>query len=671
MPVSPSLAGKAIACLVVGATWGLAIGCEKKAPPDLMVAEGYQRLGADPTAALAAFARARNPNDPSVLLGQGLAHEGLREYGKAEQFLERARQLNDRPVTWLPLARVRVMLGKLEQARAGTDAVLAAAPSDLGGLLLATCLANDTARAKAVLSRLDRWPKSGGADASVPNVTAEYHLARAALHAQLGDPDRANRARKRAGRAALGSESVALSLSAVAYYAERQDFALLLLERLIRESRNVAILRHAVTLSHALGAHPLTGKALQLLPDRGRNDTELLRLRAEHQFLTRQPQAVETLRRAVAATKDPATLARLELFLVKSLIHGSDRSAAKAELEKLLEAQPQHLAAQLAMARMELEEGSARAAIDRLEPLATEGAIVAVHEILAWASLEAREPVRARRHLEAIIARNSSHQRAWLALSLLDSRASMPETAVRRLEQLVRKEPQVASHHLLLARIVRETQSPRVAESVLSRGIEAVPHEPHLWVELAQAQRRRRARSEALATLQEGARKNPLAPTLYAALNSLHTELGQTVEAARFYDLVLQHAGGNVVALNNTAMLYADELGNAEQAVDLAERAHELAPTQAAITDTLAWALYRRNEAGDLGQARTLLESIQADEGEPTWTYHLAMVLRAAGEERASTQLLRQALAEPGDFPEAETARQALGKSPASDPRVQ
>ena len=48
-----------------------------------------------------------------------------------------------------------------------------------------------------------------------------------------------------------------------------------------------------------------------------------------------------------------------------------------------------------------------------------------------------------------------------------------------------------------------------------------------------------------------------------------------------------------LLALNNLAVLYSDDLGQLDKAYDLAKKAREVAPNDPHIADTLGWILYK------------------------------------------------------------------------------
>ncbi len=81
---------RALASILLILTIPAATGCEKKSPPDPNIQRGYSLLSSDPQAAFEALSQAKNQSSPEVLLGLGVALEGLRRYEEAEPLLIRA-----------------------------------------------------------------------------------------------------------------------------------------------------------------------------------------------------------------------------------------------------------------------------------------------------------------------------------------------------------------------------------------------------------------------------------------------------------------------------------------------------------------------------------------------------------------------------------------------------
>ncbi len=119
-------------------------------------------------------------------------------------------------------------------------------------------------------------------------------------------------------------------------------------------------------------------------------------------------------------------------------------------------------------------------------------------------------------------------------------------------------------------------------------------------------------------------------------------------QAFAVYKQMLQRQPNNLVTLNNAAYLLAEDLGRADEAVPLAQRAAKLAPDNSLVLDTLGWTLFK---AGQVDQAlHTLIRSVQIKPS-PLNCLHLADVLQAQGDIDAAAKRLTQAkkLAEQSD----------------------
>jgi tetratricopeptide (TPR) repeat protein len=260
--------------------------------------------------------------------------------------------------------------------------------------------------------------------------------------------------------------------------------------------------------------------------------------------------------------------------------------------------------------------------------------------------------------------RSPADHRALSGLVTLEIRQKHSKPAIALIEKALRDDPKNPDLWLLLSGTLHKIGSGRDAEAAaLRRAVEALPNEPRLWLALATGPQDNDSKA-ALATLEQAEKLNPDSLALPVAIAALHGKMGQPKLAVAAYEKVLRFAENELGALNNTAMIYADDLNDPDKAVAFAERAYKVDSSHPAVIDTLGWALYRRGAKGDLARSRTLLESIKDKLTSPTSKYHLGVVLIASGAAPAGKQLLRAALATSKDFPEAAAAEKALGTPP-------
>ena len=114
----------------------------------------------------------------------------------------------------------------------------------------------------------------------------------------------------------------------------------------------------------------------------------------------------------------------------------------------------------------------------------------------------------------------------------------------------------------------------------------------------------------------------------------------------------------SAVAANNLAWIYAEEGGNLDRALQLAQTAKAALPKSHEVNDTLGW-IYVKKGLGSLA-VPVLLQSVQAVPGNASYHYHLGMGYVSKGDPVKARASLERALALSPTFDGADAARQAL-----------
>ena len=133
---------------------------------------------------------------------------------------------------------------------------------------------------------------------------------------------------------------------------------------------------------------------------------------------------------------------------------------------------------------------------------------------------------------------------------------------------------------------------------------------------------------------------------------------GNTDLAVSQYESLLATNNNDPIALNNLAWQYAEQ--GKSGAIELAERAHRLAPDNGNITDTLGWIHF---QAGNMDQALSLLE--QAAQQKPDdldIQFHLAAALARSGDKERASAIITEALLSGRPF-SSKTEAEALAQS--------
>lgn len=621
---------------------------------DPAILEGQRLLLSDPKAALTKFTSAKNPLSAEALMGKGLAQEELRDYSAAATTFSRLSQTAPTPAAFLALARVQLMAGKVAEAAPAIERAITDGAPGLNALLLETCVANDDEAVRKTLEHLEAWRVKNTKPPAKP-IPAEFHLARVALLSRLSEFENTSKAKAESAKAELGDDSAMLNLADMAGAAGQRVFAVLLLDKL-SSSYRPKVAPQVAALAHRIKAYGIAEQALGWLSQS--HDPAIIKLRAFNDVMLGSKQAVSSLQAAIANTTDPKEVMDFRLLLTEALVRAHNRATARSTLEKILAQSPQTTGALLQLARLDLLEKHPEAALTRLEPHA-EVVAAPVHELLAAAYVASKRLDKAAQQFELVLKASPTERDALTQLAALLVRKGDRNGAVARVNEQLERAPKDVGLRLVLADLLRQLKREKEAEASLATAIADLPDELRLRIALARLQQARKANDEALETLRTAEHQSPSSVAVAAELASLFTRLRRGKDALPYYQRVIRLASGDPTLLNNTAMLYADEVGDGEKAVELAEEAHRLASRRPEITDTLAWALYKRARSGDLERALSLLKSVDGRNEGPTAKYHLAMLLLASDAIQAK-QLLRDALAMPGEFPEADLARTAL-----------
>ena len=112
------------------------------------------------------------------------------------------------------------------------------------------------------------------------------------------------------------------------------------------------------------------------------------------------------------------------------------------------------------------------------------------------------------------------------------------------------------------------------------------------------------------------------------------------------------------IAANNLAWIYAENGGNLDVALQLAQTAFAAAPNSAEVADTLGW-IYLRKELYPLA-IKALDRAIELDPKNPTFQYHLGLAYARNGNAERARARLEAALRLRPDFDGAADAKRVL-----------
>jgi len=364
--------------------------------------------------------------------------------------------------------------------------------------------------------------------------------------------------------------------------------------------------------------------------------------------------AVDEARAAYALAPDSQRAA----LTAAQYLQTSDSPAALALLKDFVSRQPQIADTRLAYARLLIADGqfeAARAQFGSL--LQTDPANADLVYSMALLSMQGKLPADARSYLQRYLELIGQPDRAGFE-------ARPAEPAYLYLAQIAEDDKQfpVALEWLRKIEGGEEYLTARVREAfVLSkmqrldearkllRTVTTQSADQKTQLVLAEAQLLRDAKrhDESFKLLSSALANTPdSVPLLYDSAMAAE-RLNQMAVMEKNLRRVIELKPDYAHAYNALGYSLADRNLRLTEALQLIEKAHQLAPDDAFILDSLGWVHFR---LGDLKLARTYLERAHAARPDPEVTIHLAEVLWAIGDQEAARKLLRQVRSqEPGN----------------------
>ncbi len=242
--------------------------------------------------------------------------------------------------------------------------------------------------------------------------------------------------------------------------------------------------------------------------------------------------------------------------------------------------------------------------------------------------------------------------RAWLALGETDKAEEM----ARRLIALSPEKPQ---SYMPLAAILEARKDRAGAEEMLAKALSLEPKNPQLGVLLGEFQLRGRDLKKAQQSFDTVLQLDPLNAQALTGKGMVLQLAGDRDAAAKAYLQAVQAQHDHVPALNNLAMLWADDEKTRQQAVSLAMAAFVRANSNPMVMDTLGYALIRNDRAEEA--LKVLERALIMAPGNGAILYHQGMALAELGRTAEAVAALEKALGG-GEFEERADAEKLMRK---------
>jgi uncharacterized protein (TIGR03790 family) len=180
------------------------------------------------------------------------------------------------------------------------------------------------------------------------------------------------------------------------------------------------------------------------------------------------------------------------------------------------------------------------------------------------------------------------------------------------------------------------------------------------WLVRSEARLARQDQAGARQALEQAVARDDRLPAPQLLLASMYEVAREYDKAIERYRRLLEILPDNAMVLNNLAYALAVRKNNVQEALPLAEKAHELAKDNANVSDTLGWIYHLTGQDAKAG--RLLGEAVKSAAPNPQMHLHFAVVSAAIGDKLAAEVALQRALELDPKLEQSEEVKQLRAK---------
>ena len=229
---------------------------------------------------------------------------------------------------------------------------------------------------------------------------------------------------------------------------------------------------------------------------------------------------------------------------------------------------------------------------------------------------------------------------AFFYMALIADRTEDPEKALRFYAQ-VQKGENVVPALLRAAALLQKHNAQNAAGELLDRLLEDEPQRaPEILTARARMYNDSHDAPRAFAVLDQAIKDYPDSTELRYAIASMYEDQGQLDAALRELTRLVKLRPNDPAALNALGFTLADHAKQLSRARKLIERAHAVAPRNAAILDSMGWVSFRQGHSAD---ALPYLTAAYADDHSGDIAAHLGEVLWNLGQQDKAESIWAEA----------------------------
>lgn len=237
--------------------------------------------------------------------------------------------------------------------------------------------------------------------------------------------------------------------------------------------------------------------------------------------------------------------------------------------------------------------------------------VLSVKVKIALIYVEQKKYKEAVSKLEETLSMAPESDKVRFYLAALFEEIKNPEKALKYFQEVPPESSFFSESAIHAAYLLKQKGNLSAASDVLDKALELKPENPQMFALYAAIMDARGEHEKAMVRLNQGLERFPEQTQLLFYYGTISDKLGKKDVMLKSMRRVIELDPKNTQAINYLAYTFAEDAANLSEAESLARRAHQLAPEDPFIMDTLGWVLYKQ---GRIKEAITWLESAQSQQ---------------------------------------------------------
>jgi len=308
------------------------------------------------------------------------------------------------------------------------------------------------------------------------------------------------------------------------------------------------------------------------------------------------------------ALKYDPTNVSARLIQTRALIGKGDTGRAREELKQTMHAWPDLPEAKLQNAALDLQDRNYKTAEETFRKL---------HQ-------QSNDPRALMGLVETFLAQSDS------------------ASALKLLREELTKNPDKVEYRAVLGNIAANTKDYSTAVAEYQAVLAKQPKNAQIWLQLSNVYRAMGDSANAVIATRKAQDAAPGNVQANLQLAMLYENTGKKSEARPIYEQVLRLDPNQAIALNNLAYMLAENGGDLDQALTMAQKAKQQRPNDEDVSDTLGLVYIRKNLPDSA--IAVFRDLTQKNPQRATFHYHLAMALFQKGDKSEAKRECEAAL---------------------------